>query len=151
MTKGSQGPALGITVRHGRRMRRRRNGRILAAAAVAVAVSVALAACSSGNSSSAAGSGTSGGGWATSPVRLVYAGLAPTHIDPAVERVTLNPAVVTSARATLVVVVGADKAEAIGRIFGPERDPRRIPGQLAMGPGTTWILDEAAAAGLPGS
>ena len=74
---------------------------------------------------------------------------APTHIDPAVERVTLNPAVVTSARDTLVVVVGADKAEAIGRIFGPERDPRRIPGQLARRSGTTWILDEAAAAGLP--
>src|SRR6202021_457135 len=43
---------------------------------------VLLAACSSGSSSSTAGSGTSNGGWATSPVRLVYAGLAPTHIDP---------------------------------------------------------------------
>ena len=29
---------------------------------------------------------------------------APTHIEPHVERVTLNPAVVTSARDTLVVV-----------------------------------------------
>ena len=82
MTKDSRGPALGITARHGRRTRPRRNGRILAAAAAAVAVSVALAACSSGSSSSTAGSGTSNGGWATSPVRLVYAGLAPTHIDP---------------------------------------------------------------------
>jgi len=82
VTKGSQGPALGITVRHGRRTRRCPNGRILAAAAGAVAVSVALAACSSGSSSSAAGSGGSSDGWATSPVRLVYAGLAPTHIDP---------------------------------------------------------------------
>ena len=74
---------------------------------------------------------------------------APTHIDPRVERVTLNPAVVTTARDTLVVVYGADKAEAIGRIFGPDRDPRRVPGQIARRSGITWILDEAAAAGLP--
>jgi 6-phosphogluconolactonase len=74
---------------------------------------------------------------------------APTHIDPKVERVTLNPAVVTSARDTLVVVFGADKAVAIGRIFGPDRDPRRVPGQIARAGGATWILDEAAAAGLP--
>lgn len=81
MTKGSQGPALGITTQQVRRTRRRRNGRRLAALGVAVACSIALAACSSGNSSSSAGSGTSNGGWAASPVRLVYAGLAPTHID----------------------------------------------------------------------
>ena len=80
MTKGSQGPALGITGRQGRRTRRRRTG--LAAVAAAVACGVALAACSSSNSSSTTGSGTANGGWATSPVRLVYAGLAPTHIDP---------------------------------------------------------------------
>ena len=81
MTKGSHGPALGIATRGGRRTRRRRNG--LAAVTVAVAFSVALAACSSsGNSSSNSGSGGSTGGWAASPVRMVYAGLAPTHIDP---------------------------------------------------------------------
>jgi peptide/nickel transport system substrate-binding protein len=58
-------------------------GRILAAAAAAVAVSVGLAACSSANSSGSSGSGGSNnGGWATGPVRMVYAGLAPTHIDP---------------------------------------------------------------------
>lgn len=74
---------------------------------------------------------------------------APTHIAPGIERVTLNPAVVTKARDTLVVVFGADKAEAIGRIFGPERDPRRVPGQIARMSGATWIIDEAAAAGLP--
>ena len=82
MTKGSQGPALGITTQQVRRTRRRRNGRRLAALGVAVACGIALAACSSANSSSSAGSGTSNGGWAASPVRLVYAGLAPTHIDP---------------------------------------------------------------------
>jgi 6-phosphogluconolactonase len=74
---------------------------------------------------------------------------APTHIEPHVERVTVNPALVATALDTLVVVYGADKAEAIGRIFGPERDPRRIPGQVARKRRATWILDEAAAAGLP--
>jgi 6-phosphogluconolactonase len=73
---------------------------------------------------------------------------APTHIDPKVERVTLNPAVVTSALDGLVVVYGADKAEAIGKIFG-ERDPRQVPGQIARRAGITWIIDQAAAAGLP--
>jgi len=81
VTKGSQGPALGITTQQVRRTRRRLSGRRLAALGVAVACSIALVACSSGNSSSSAGSGTSNGGWAASPVRLVYAGLAPTHID----------------------------------------------------------------------
>jgi 6-phosphogluconolactonase len=74
---------------------------------------------------------------------------APTHIEPRVERVTLNPFVVRYALDTLVIVYGADKAEAIGRIFGPDRDPRRVPGQLARKGRATWILDEAAAAGLP--
>ncbi len=74
---------------------------------------------------------------------------APTHIEPRVERVTLNPAVVAASRDPLVVVFGADKADAIAKIFGPDRDVRRVPGQLARNRGATWILDEAAAAGLP--
>jgi 6-phosphogluconolactonase len=74
---------------------------------------------------------------------------APTHIGPHIERVTLNPAVIGVARDVLVVVLGADKAAAIAGIFGPDRDPRRWPGQLARREGATWILDEAAAAGLP--
>jgi 6-phosphogluconolactonase len=75
---------------------------------------------------------------------------APTHIEPHVERVTLNPAVVGAARDVLVVVYGADKAEVIARILGPDRDPRRWPAQITRRAGTTWILDEAAAGGLPG-
>ena len=74
---------------------------------------------------------------------------APTHIEPHVERVTLNPAIVGAAQESLVVVQGADKAAAIAAIFGSEHDPRRWPGQLARRSGVTWILDEAAAAGLP--
>lgn len=74
---------------------------------------------------------------------------APTHIAPHLERVTLNPAVITVAREVLVVVWGADKAGAMGEVFGPVRDPRRWAAQLAIRDGATWILDEAAAAALP--
>lgn len=74
---------------------------------------------------------------------------APTHIEPHVERVTLNPAVLAAAREILVVVHGGGKSGILGDIFGPEVDPRRWPAQLARRGGATWILDEAAAAHLP--
>jgi 6-phosphogluconolactonase len=74
---------------------------------------------------------------------------APTHIEPHVERVTLNPALLGVARDVLVVASGAGKAAILAEIFGPERDPRRWPAQLARREGATWILDEAAAAQLP--
>jgi len=70
---------------------------------------------------------------------------APTHIEPHVERVTLNPAVVSAARQVLVVVVGASKAAILAEVLGPLTDVRRLPAQLARHAGTTWIVDEAAA------
>lgn len=73
---------------------------------------------------------------------------APTHIEPHVARVTLNPAVVRVARRLVVVAHGAGKAEVIGRIFGADRDPNVLPAQLTLREGSTWILDEAAAAQL---
>jgi 6-phosphogluconolactonase len=75
---------------------------------------------------------------------------APTHIEPHIERVTLNPAVIGAAGSVLVVATGGEKATTIGAIFGSDRDPRKWPAQLALRAGATWILDEAAAAGLPG-
>jgi 6-phosphogluconolactonase len=75
---------------------------------------------------------------------------APTHVEPHVERVTLNPAVIGVARQVIVVVQGADKAATLAQVLGPERDPRRWPAQLARREGAVWILDEAAASGLPG-
>ena len=75
---------------------------------------------------------------------------APTHIDPHVERVTLNPALVGTARDLLIVATGADKASVIGQAFGPSGDPRELPARLAVRAGATWILDEASAAELPG-
>lgn len=75
---------------------------------------------------------------------------APTHIEPHVERVTLNPAIVGAARQVIVVASGAAKAAIIGEVLGDERDPRRWPAQLARRSHATWILDRAAAANLPG-
>ena len=74
---------------------------------------------------------------------------APTHIEPHVERVTLNPRILDAARLVLAVVIGEGKAEMLGTLFGAERDERRWPAQLARRPGAAWIVDEAAAARLP--
>ena len=81
--------------------------------------------------------------------RLALAIPAPTHIEPHVERVTLNPALLAVAREILVVAYGEDKAAGLADVLGAERDPRRWPAQLARRPGATWILDEAAASLLP--
>ena len=90
------------------------------------------------------------GSTAFDSTELALAIPAPTHIEPHVERVTLNPAVVGVARQVLVVVSGAGKAGVLAEIFGPERDPRRWPAQLARRDGAVWIFDEAAASRLPG-
>ena len=74
---------------------------------------------------------------------------APTHIEPHVPRVTLNPATVRVARRVLAVVLGAAKAEIVGRLFRDTSDPTELPAKLAIRAGATWILDEAAAAQLP--
>ena len=73
---------------------------------------------------------------------------APAHVEPRVPRVTLNPAIVPAARTVLAMVRGQAKAAILQTIFGPERDPRRWPGQLALRPGATWVIDNAAAARL---
>lgn len=74
---------------------------------------------------------------------------APTHVEPHVERVTLNPSILASADELLAITHGAAKAAAIGEIFGPLRDPGRWPAQLARRSGAIWLIDEAAAAQLP--
>jgi 6-phosphogluconolactonase len=74
---------------------------------------------------------------------------APAHIAPHVARVTLHPLVATAARMVIAVVLGARKAAVLGKVFGPERDVRRLPAQLARRAGALWVLDEAAAAALP--
>jgi 6-phosphogluconolactonase len=79
---------------------------------------------------------------------LALAVPAPSTVEPRVERVTLNPAVIGAARRVLVVATGAGKAAAVGEIFGEDHDPRRWPGQLARRSGATWIVDIAAATNL---
>jgi 6-phosphogluconolactonase len=82
-------------------------------------------------------------------VELALAIAAPTHIEPRVERVTLNPAIVAAARRVLVVATGAGKAAVLADVFGNTHDPGRWPAQLARRAGATWVLDAAAAASLP--
>ena len=79
---------------------------------------------------------------------LAMAIAAPAHVEPHVERVTLNPAIVGSARRVIVLATGSAKAPVIGEILGPTRDVGRWPAQFARREGATWILDEAAAARL---
>jgi 6-phosphogluconolactonase len=74
---------------------------------------------------------------------------APTHVEPHVERVTLNPAVLGVARSVLMVTSGAGKAPVVGQIFRTERDVRILPSQLVRRSGATWILDRAAAENMP--
>ena len=81
------------------------------------------------------------GGW----VRAVP---APQHIEPHVERVSLNPAILAAAGQLLVVILGSGKREIVARLLGPERDPSRWPAQLARRAGAQWLLDADAAAGL---
>ena len=49
----------------------------------------------------------------------------------------------------LVVTWGANKAEALGHVFGELRDDRRWPVQRTRRPGAVWIVDETAAAKIP--
>jgi 6-phosphogluconolactonase len=70
---------------------------------------------------------------------------APTHVEPHVPRVTLNPAIVPAAAELLVVSPGEAKAEILRDILHGERNVRALPAQLARRPGATWIVDRAAA------
>ena len=74
---------------------------------------------------------------------------APTHIEPHVARVTLHPRLLEATRLPMAVARGAGKADVVGRIFGPREDVRDLPALLTRRRGGLWILDEAAAAGLP--
>jgi 6-phosphogluconolactonase len=72
---------------------------------------------------------------------------APAHLEPHVERVTMNPRVLPAARAVLLVTSGASKAEKLADCW-PGGDPRALPVRAARLPHATWVLDKAAAAGI---
>jgi 6-phosphogluconolactonase len=74
---------------------------------------------------------------------------APTHVEPHVARLSLNPRILDAAGSVVVVVHGAGKSAILASVLGPERDARRWPAQLARRANATWFLDRPAAADLP--
>jgi 6-phosphogluconolactonase len=66
-----------------------------------------------------------------------------TGPKPPNPRLTVTPPVIEAARATLVLVSGAGKADALARALEGPLDPGSTPAQLARG--GTWIVDRAAA------
>jgi 6-phosphogluconolactonase len=75
---------------------------------------------------------------------------APTHIEPHVERVTLNPAILGAAGQVLAIATGEGKAAVVARILEGPRDPAALPVVFARRATATWILDPAAAERLTG-
>ncbi len=76
--------------------------------------------------------------------RLGLAIPAPSHLEPHVERVTLNPAIVVKAGWVLVLATGARKAGVIAALLEGPRDPVALPAVLARRSSATWLLDEDA-------
>jgi 6-phosphogluconolactonase len=75
---------------------------------------------------------------------------APTHVEPHVPRLSLNPRILEAAGSIVVVVHGGGKAPILASVLGADRDERRWPAQLARRENATWFLDRAAAAELSG-
>jgi 6-phosphogluconolactonase len=73
---------------------------------------------------------------------------APSHIEPHVERVTLNPRVLSVARSILVVATGSAKAAVIHDALRGEGEPRQLPARLARSGPAVWIVDSEAASAL---
>ena len=62
-------------------------------------------------------------------------------------RITLMPAVLESARVTLCLVTGAEKADALYQVLRGPRDAALWPAQISS-PAMIWFIDEAAGAKL---
>lgn len=73
---------------------------------------------------------------------------APTHIEPHVPRVSLNPGILAAARLPMVVAHGTGKAAILASVLEGARDVERWPAQVARRAGAIWFLDGAAAANL---
>jgi 6-phosphogluconolactonase/glucosamine-6-phosphate isomerase/deaminase len=59
-------------------------------------------------------------------------------------RVTLLRGVLESARHTLCLATGAEKAEALRKVLREPYDPQNLPAQISSN-GTVWYVDNAAA------
>jgi len=80
--------------------------------------------------------------------RWVAAVPAPTHIEPHIARVSLNPGFLEAAGRVLVVAFGDGKADVLAAALGEVRDTARWPIQHARHANATWLLDAAAASKL---
>lgn len=70
-------------------------------------------------------------------------------MPPQVPRVTFTLPLINRAREVIFLVAGADKAKAVARAFGDERDPT-APSALVDPDGNLYVvLDEPAASALP--
>jgi 6-phosphogluconolactonase len=79
---------------------------------------------------------------------IVMAVPAPTHVEPHVARVTLNPRLLSVAGHAMLMVSGAAKATMVREVLTGRRDPHRLPAQLALLGNSTWLLDAGSAAEL---
>lgn len=59
-------------------------------------------------------------------------------------RITITPSGIAAARGVLVLVCGANKAEALRRVFAPEGDVQQSPARLVRE--ARWFVDRGAAA-----
>jgi 6-phosphogluconolactonase len=75
--------------------------------------------------------------------------LAVTGPSQPAERLTLTPPALASARAKLILVSGANKADVLARVLVGPLDVKQFPAQLARD--GIWLVDKAAAARLPAS
>ncbi len=68
----------------------------------------------------------------------------------AITRITLFSSVLESARHTVILATGADKAEPLATLLHGPHEPLQFPAQIAAMDSTTatWFIDEAAAAQL---
>lgn len=68
----------------------------------------------------------------------------------AVTRITLLPRVLESARHTVILATGVDKAQPLAAVLREPYDPLKYPAQIAARDAATarWFIDEAAAAGV---
>jgi 6-phosphogluconolactonase len=72
---------------------------------------------------------------------------AAVHVSAAPQwRITLLPGVLLSARHTVFLVSGDDKAAAVHSVFQDDYDPKRLPAQVIShhGRSVSWFLDDAA-------
>jgi 6-phosphogluconolactonase len=76
---------------------------------------------------------------------LVMAIPAPTHIEPKLPRLTLNPSLLRTARRVILIAQGESKAAVVEKVLRRPYDPVTLPGQFATGDNAHWFLDAAAA------